>query len=299
MKQKIISALVILSAITSANAANAKSPLHLKPTSAWHVDYADERCRLARQFGEGEDLVYAFFDRYSPTEYFRLSLIGQPMKTAITNADARLQFGPSENEQKLLFLNGFLDEKPALLFVNAMRVAPPTAEEYAAATKSRKDDWIAYAEISETRKKAITYLSVGKPLSRSVILETGSMLSPLNALDKCIDNLVATWGIDVEKHRSLTRVATPKQAPSKWIVSSDYPKNMLLARQSAIIEFRLNVGPDGTPTACRIQSTTRPKEFDDAVCKSVMRRARFLPALDADGVPIASYYRDSVHFRIR
>jgi hypothetical protein len=29
-----------------------------------------------------------------------------------------------------------------------------------------------------------------------------------------------------------------------------------------------------------------------------MRRARFSPALDAQGQPLASYYQNNVHFRI-
>jgi len=73
---------------------------------------------------------------------------------------------------------------------------------------------------------------------------------------------------------------------------------MLYAGQSAIVEFRMIVSDDGSPASCHIQSTTRPKEFDKAVCGSLMKRARFKPALDADGKPLASYYRNTVRFAI-
>jgi hypothetical protein len=298
MTQKTIAALIIIAATTPAFAQSAKEPLSLKPTSAWHIDYADDRCRLARQFGAGDEQVYAFFDRYGPTEYFRLTLAGKPVKTPIEKADATLQFGPTEAEQKIMTWNGNLGKMPALIFANSIRLAPATAAEFAAATKSDKDEWIDFAPIGEARQKAIKYLTVGKPLRRAVTLETGPMRAPFMALDKCIDNLMTTWGIDTEKHKVLTRKATPQQSPGKWVVSSDYPLDMLSSGQPAIVEFRLSVGPDGTPTACHIQSTTRPKEFDDAVCKSVMRRARFDPALDAAGKPLASYYRNTVRFQI-
>jgi Gram-negative bacterial TonB protein C-terminal len=298
MSKKIITALAAIAITAPAFAQSAKEPLVLKPTSPWHVDYADDRCRLARQFGAGDEQVYAFFDRYGPTEYFRLTLAGKPVKTSIEKADATLQFGPTEAEQKIMFWNGNLGKMPALIFASSLRVAPASATEFAAATKSNDDEWIDFAPIDEARQKAIKYLTVGKPLRRAVTLETGSLRSPFVALDKCIDNLMTTWGIDTEQHKSLTRKVQPQQSPGKWVVSSDYPLNMLESGQPAIVEFRLSVGADGVPTACHIQSTTRPKEFDDAVCKSVMRRARFDPALDAAGKPLASYYRNTVRFQI-
>lgn len=298
MITKAIAAFSIIAAATPAVAQSSKGPLALKPSSAWHVDYADDRCRLARQFGEGDEQVYAFFDRYGPTEYFRLTVAGKPVKTFVEKADASVQFGPAEAEQKILFYNGNLGQRPALIFAGSMRIAPATASEFAAATKSDDDDPVDFAPIGEARQKAVRYLAIGKPLRRSVTLETGSMRGPLVALDKCIDDLMTTWGIDTEKHKKLTRKLKPRQSPGKWVVSSDYPLDMLASGQPAIVEFRLSVGSDGVPSACHIQSTTRPKEFDDAVCKSVMRRARFDPALDAEGKPLASYYRNTVRFSI-
>jgi outer membrane biosynthesis protein TonB len=131
------------------------------------------------------------------------------------------------------------------------------------------------------------------------MLETGSMRAPLAALDTCIDNLLVSWGVDVEKHKALSKQVEPLQSPGKWVVASDYPSNMLSAGQPALVNFRLSVGTDGVPTACHIQLTTRPKEFDNAVCKSVMRRARFSPALDATGQPLQSYYQNVVRFEPR
>lgn len=298
MNKEILAALAMVTLANPALAQTKNEQLVLKPSSAWHVDYAEDRCRLARRFGEGDEMVYAFFERYGPTEYFRLSVAGKPVKTSIEKADASIQFGPSEAEQKIMFFNGNLDKMPALIFASSVRVAPPTAAEAAAATKSDKDEWIEYASIDEARQKAIKYLTVGKPLRRPVTLETGSMRAPFVALDKCIDNLMTTWGIDTERHKTLTRKVQPQQSPGTWVVSGDYPLNMLESGQPAIVEFRLSVGADGMPTACHIQSTTRPKAFDDAVCKSVMRRARFDPALDATAKPLASYYRNTVRFQI-
>lgn len=299
MKDKIYFSVALIGLFTSTVSHAAQPPLQLKPSSVWQVDYATDYCRLARQFGEGDERVYAFFDRYGPGEYFRLTVAGKPIRTSVEKADAAVQFGPDEKEQQLYFFKGDLDKLPALVFTSGARVAPPSDVEFLAIEKREdKDEWIDLTPISDARYKAIKYLTIGKPLRRAVILETGSMRGAFAAMDKCTDNLLAQWGIDTSKHKTLSRKATPKQSPGRWVVSSDYPMNMLSAGQPAIVEFRLSVGADGIPTACHIQSTTRPKEFDDAVCKSVMRRASFDPALDAEGNPLASYYRNTVRFQI-
>jgi Gram-negative bacterial TonB protein C-terminal len=299
MTRQFVAALAIVAIGAPAFAQSGKEPLVLKPTSAWHVDYADDRCRLAREFGAGEEQTYLFFDRYGPTEYFRLTLAGKPVKTGADQADASVQFGPAEEEQQLLFLNGNLGKMPALVFVSGARIAALTpAEKQTRDTAKADEEWPDLAPISEDRKKAVRYLKIGKPLRRTVTLETGSMRGPFTALDKCVDELLTHWGIDVEKHKQLTRKVKPVESPGRWVNSADYPLDMLSRGQPAIVEFRLSVNADGKPAACYIQSTTRPKAFDDAVCKSVMRRARFDPALDARGQPLASYYRNTVRFQI-
>jgi hypothetical protein len=255
--------------------------------AAWHAN-------LARGMGT----VFAFFDKYGPDEGFRMTIIGKSIRINTPKADAWVRFGPVEKSQNLPFFKGNLGKDTALLFNSSARIAPPSDTELIAIANKSDDEWIDLAPISQERYDAVRELEIGKPLRQPIILETGPLRRPLETLDKCIDELISHWGIDVEKHRTLKRPPTPKKNPGQWIVSSDYPRDMLAVGQPALVEFRLNVGVDGKPTACHIQATTRPKEFDDAVCKSLMRRAEFEPALDAQDNPIASYWRSRVRFQI-
>jgi len=289
----------LISGAASNNIQAAPAPLKLAPASKWYVDYADERCRLAREFGEGDSKVAVFFDKYGPGEGFRLVIAGEAVKTAVSQADIAVRFGPTEMPQSLFFLSGSLADSSALVFAGDIRIAGPTESEAAAIkAKRRGDPWIDLAPITPERYSAVRYLELGKPLRKAVQLETGSLKSAFAALDKCVDDLVASWGVDIEKHKTLSRKATPTDNPGKWVVSSDYPIKMLQAGQPALVDFRLSVGADGKPSGCKIQATTRPKEFDDAVCQSLMRRASFLPALDASGQPIASWWRSRVRFQL-
>jgi TonB family protein len=64
------------------------------------------------------------------------------------------------------------------------------------------------------------------------------------------------------------------------------------------VHFRLSVDARGKVSDCHIQRSTRPEGFDEAVCEVLMHRARFKPALDAEGKPMASYYINTVRFII-
>jgi Gram-negative bacterial TonB protein C-terminal len=298
MNREIFAALAMLAITAPALAQSGKQPLVLKQASPWNVDYANDQCRLIRQFGSDEEKVFAIFDRYGPGERFRLTVAGKPVKTSHVKGELTIRFGPSEGEQTVEFYSGTTADYPSLIIQKQMRVAPLTPAEQVESDKSPDGVWVDLPSVGPEREGAIRNLTVGKPLRQSIVLETGSMRKPFEALGKCVDNLMTTWGIDVDKHRSLLQDVKPLTSPGKWIVPDDYPVKMLSAGQPAIVEFRLSVGADGKPASCHIQSTTRPKEFDNAVCGSLMRRARFAPALDADGQPLVSFYRNTVRFAI-
>jgi hypothetical protein len=276
----------------------AKEPIRLKPSSKWVAEFADQGCRLIREFGEGKDKATIVMSRYAPAESFRMTIAGE-LFDQDRNKEAKLQFGPNEAEQSMTFYAGNLGkDMPAMIFASAMRLGLASEAEWAAYAQSDYMDDTAIKPLGTEREKAVTFLKIGKPLRQPVILELGRMDRPLAVMGQCIDNLMTTWGIDVEKHKTLSRRATPDGNPGNWIKSSDYPVAMLNQGQPALVEFRMDVDEKGAATGCHIQATTRPKAFDDAVCKSLLRRAKFTPALDAQQQPIKSYWKSSVRFQI-
>jgi hypothetical protein len=82
MNREIFAALAMLAITAPALAQSGKQPLVLKQASPWNVDYANDQCRLIRQFGSDEEKVFAIFDRYGPGERFRLTVAGKPVKTS-------------------------------------------------------------------------------------------------------------------------------------------------------------------------------------------------------------------------
>lgn len=296
-----LSIFVLLAALASPGVGAAKEPLRLKPSSKWNVHYADDSCRMGRSFGEGDQKIVLLIDRYQPGDALRLSFVGKPTHTRQNDGTVMVRFGPAEVEQEVEFYPGLLANKtPTLIIRETMRIAPRSPEEMAAseaALKAKQYDFV-WSRITPEQEAAATYIEVKRAIRQPFILETGSLGAPLAALEKCTDELLDHWGIDVAKHAALSRPLTPKSNPGEWMKSRDYPLPMLLSGKRAIVQFRLNVDPAGKPTACHIQQSTRPKAFDDAVCKAIMRNAEFEPALDAGGSPIASYWLNTVVFHM-
>lgn len=291
---------VALALGSGAGAASRGEPLRFAPSSAWHLHYAEDSCRLSRAFGEGSRTVLLTMERFRPGDAFRLVLAGHPLHRANSGDEAKLRFGPAEPEQALEFLGGKVGELPALYFQGEMRIAPltETEEELRKGLERRaKAHLFKAADLEPKRAEAVEHLYFDAPRLSPMILETGSLGAAFLALERCTDELLTHWGIDVEKHRSLSREATPTGSPGSWLQSSDYPAKAFWRGQQAVVNVRLIVDPQGLVSGCRIQQATQGDGFEEAVCRGLMRRARFEPALDAEGKPISSYYGSSVIFR--
>ncbi len=287
----ILIGLAWLAATGAAQAAG--DVVELAPTTPWNVHYADDYCRLARIFGDDKQKIIFSIEQDAPGDGFRMTLTGQMMDGPARQGKASIRFGVMP-EQKIMFFPGTVGEgQPAWIFGDSVRLKPFSAEEIA----SEEDYGIRSEPITEAEEAAVTSVTIGWPLRDPVRLKTGPMKAAFAAMRSCTDELLDHWGIDVARHRELSRWAMPIGNPAKWLQSEDYPRAMLAKSQPGIVRFRLSVGTDGKPTACHIQRSTNSEGFDDAVCKGVMRRARFEPALDKDGQPLASYSVNAVRFQ--
>lgn len=90
----------------------------------------------------------------------------------------------------------------------------------------------------------------------------------------------------------------PKGNPGTWVNMNDYPTGALMDQTEGTTGFRVTVGPDGRVTDCVIISSSGSPDLDVATCTNVKRRARFDPALDANGSPTNGKYTNRVRWQI-
>ena len=273
------------------SSAHAEEPLRLAPSSNWHVNYADDSCRLARAFGTGDEEVTLVLDRFRPGPTVRMTLTGEPVQVRSGIRRISLRFGPNDPEFEKGFTPGVLDNGKAALVVGGNLWITG----YDPVTAANEDDG-KIPPVDPALYTAIRFLELRIAGKQTVVLETGSMTAAEQALSTCTDDLLRGWGIDAEADKSLSRRVTPLGSPGAWIRNGDYPMRMRHLGYQGLVHFRLIVDDRGMPKSCHIQLSTRPKDFDDTVCSKVMARARFEPALDAEGKPIVSYYTNSARF---
>ncbi|OWQ96687.1 energy transducer TonB [Sphingopyxis witflariensis] len=286
----------LAAAVAMTMPAYAGEPLRLSPSSDWHINYADDSCRLARSFGTGDEEVVLVLDRFQPGPKVGMTLTGQPVKVRSETRRITLRFGPNDPAFEKGFTTGSLDNGNAALIVDGNLWI--TGYDPARAARENEGKSLKQPDIDPALYAAIRFLELRIVGKQAIHLETGSMMAAEQALAACTDDLLRGWKIDVTAHQNLSRRATPVGEPEQWLNNSDYPPEMRARGYQGLVHFRLIVDAAGKPASCHIQQSTRPVEFDEAVCNGIMRRAEFEPALDAMGKPVASYYLNRVRFRM-
>lgn len=284
--------------VSSVALAEDPAPVVLKPSSKWHVDYADDTCRLARVFGEGEQKAIVYFERYEPGDSFFLLVAGAPLKHPRDDARTSFRFGPDGRKYDKEWARGSLDTfEPAFMVSGLTLIEPETRRKWRFDPDAIARDTDVFGQkITPEQESAIEWLEVRRGAFPPVRFLLGSMGEPLRVMRACTDEMMVHWGIDLEAHRRLARAVVPLDNPGEWMSYKDYPAELLRQRQDGMVQFRLSVSAEGKPTQCHIQNATRPEGFKQAVCDGLMSRARFQPALDDRGYPIASYWRSTVRF---
>ena len=289
--------LLLAASIVSTGNAKPHEIRQLAPTGKWVVDYADDSCSLSRNFGEGDRKVTVFFEQFEPGDTFNVTLVGPSVDPKDRPVVGLLRFGPNEDEDEVTGAAALTNGIPAIIFQGGQRLVPLTDAEKSARKKAAaRARPFEPPPIAAAREKAASWVMLGKLLPFDLVFQTGPMDEPLAALRQCAWDMVRSWGLDVEQQKRLAQKAYPTRPSYSWFSPEDYPPEMQRGGYESIVHFRVLVDESGHPLSCHIQSSTRPKAFDDVVCKQVMKSATFHPALDAQGKPIRSYWRQTVNF---
>jgi protein TonB len=94
------------------------------------------------------------------------------------------------------------------------------------------------------------------------------------------------------------RPAVPKNDPKTWVTTDDYPSRDLREGNEGTARFRVTVGTNGRVVACEIVRSSGHRGLDEATCRAVKARARFVPAKDGNDEAVAGEYSNNVLWRI-
>jgi hypothetical protein len=118
------------------------------------------------------------------------------------------------------------------------------------------------------------------------------------ALSRCEDRKLRQWGISPELLNTLQRRPIPLTPVSTWLRDDIYPHLGIQLGAKGYLVLLLAVAPDGSVQRCAAVEASVYREFYLAACDALKRSARFQPALDLHGEPIAAPYLIPVQFDI-
>ena len=165
--------------------------LRLDPSSPWNLVYADDSCRIMRVFGEDDQRVAFYIERFEPGDSFSMLAAGKPLRNIARRDFAHVRFGELHSEAEVRLTPGSLPEfEPALIF-NTTRfdVADDDDDQRTDGNAASGPD-IFGQQIAPETEAAINWISIRGRSRRTVVLNTGSMGAPMEAVRACTDNLM-------------------------------------------------------------------------------------------------------------
>lgn len=267
----------------------------LEPSTTWQLDYAEDKCRLAREFGEGEARVLLAIEQFGPSDTFTLSMAGKPLVAASRAKDVKLRFGSLPVDETLEFLAGDVAGYGRALFYSDVSVSAQIEPE----PDNGDDDEVETSLLTIDTNAALQAKHIELAYrNRSVKLATGELSSPLKALNQCSLDLLADWGLDPERHKTLTRSSFwVNKADITQMIVNAYPMGALLEGRQGVFQMRVLIDAQGNVTNCALLHATVTKHLVSPACKA-MQQARFEPALDVAGAPMASFYLIGIRYEI-
>lgn len=292
---RVASAIALIATFLPLSAALGAEPTILKPSTPWTLDYADDSCALRRAFDNGGKTYFLELRQFSPGDSFEVTVASEEFEARQRSIKVRFlpEAAPRKFEQVLPLtyskgLEGYRwtdslfpvpDDAPK---PDPGRIVPP------------RDPGL-----YRTREAAIEGLEVEGIASKPIVFQTGAIDRSMSGMRKCLDELMTHWAIDAAAQKTLTRAVQPI-GQMGWArkIQANYPDRMLRTGKSGRARVRIIVGSDGKPTSCHVQSVVTDTVFGQTACSEMMRAARFEPALDVAGKPIASYHLTMISYTI-
>ncbi len=260
----------------------------------WAVDFAEERCTLQGTFSDGSKDLQLIVQSYGDTDQYRATIVNAQLpRNGGVFRDTRYALNPDTQPRgTTMAFRGAVNGKPAISFPLVFGPElPATLTQPSYPPAERQNAMQAWRASLPDYQRQLRELTLFVSAGRQVRLNTGPLSPVLDVMRSCVRDLQQRWGLDPATEDQLSQRAHPDDETWQRIRDS-YPFG---GHENAFAPVRFMVGADGIATACVVQLPGLPEEFIAAICSR--KPARFQPARDAAGQPIASIYRTDIVFQ--
>ena len=286
--------------VTPASAQDA--PTVLAPSSNWHLDMAEHKCRLLRMFGPEDARTAFYLEQWEPSRAATWAVAGPVVDTYRIGEKANYAFGPGGDEGEIEVRDIELGDFGRLVSDSSPIVA--VSEKISDENDDERDwssDPLGLATLDAAPAKPIERFTLSQKGRAEVRLDLGPMDKALAALNMCTEDLVKHWGFDPGQQRNV--VSPPRVTNMQKVVETiqrEYPFRALRTGAQAYFMLRMTVAADGTIEDCVMVNQTVADRFGeyDSPCGVMRKKAVFEPAKDANGNGVRSYYLNRIFYRI-
>jgi len=254
--------------------AGAEAPVPVaRATSGWQVDAGADRCLALRQYQVGDRPVILAFQPEPGLNRGQFTF-------RIEDKARRVDYGA-------LGIRLFVGER----LLTTFGAIGPAKDDGALITAAYSLDPSAPPILAGQRSIAL----------RSPLLMASFNLGPIDALnrmlDQCNADLLASWGFSRADQQRLA--SPPTWDPSQFFKPRDFPTDALLNRREGLTSLRFRVDEQGRASDCVVRRSSGTPSLDAKACEIITQRARFTPARDTSGRPMAAVTTFRVAWRIQ
>lgn len=252
----------------------ASSPAPL--AGGWEVRRLADRCLLLRQSDLPENALL-FIERTPGTDGTSVNFRNPGWSKAPHRpGDLELVLEPSGPEQARAYFTPRYDFPPQLP-IDAFKMS-----------LNVKDRGFAKRLASAS---AVSVRGGKREIARSSLPSIGPALESLRA---CEHGMLRSWGIDPVEWEALASAPVPKANLASFVSDQDFPPEAARKGASGRSIVRLQVSAAGRVERCETAVSSGHSALDAKTCSIALRRARFEPARDRDGQPIAAPFVTSI-----
>jgi TonB family protein len=254
----------------------------LAPSSPWNLDATPSGCALRRAFGTGTPPLVIEMNRTAPTGNFELVVSGTELRGIGSNTRLTVHYGTLPGHDEPISFKLGTTERGGVKAISTIFATSGLGSSYF----GESDGLLMLLEGQATEIRL-------EWRGKEVVLKTGSLAKPFQAMRQCTDALVKSWGLDPEVQRMLARRPQPI-GHDEWVKQLDYPSSVASDGKQARVNVRLIVDEKGLPSDCKVLRSYNDPKFDAIACNTLKRIARFTPAMDRAGRAVPSYYTTTI-----
>jgi hypothetical protein len=246
------------------------------PIGDWKIEPSDARCVAVRQYGKADQPITLAFKAPPTGHAMQLAVIRPAYRKTSDQVGAKLDLDGKIFETYALGYPLGYPAKASKQSVSLLHLPSDAAEAIKTARNLRLDIKGSFID--------------GFPL--------GDIGKAWAAMDACLDRLRQTWNVGDDNSGKITTPARPLVPIEGMITGMDFPRQALAKVWSGTTSFALLIDEAGKVRDCTLTETSGIAVIDSRTCAVVSYKARFDPAIGADGKPAKSAVAERITWRV-